>query len=124
VPSANIGAGAEEVIIAATSGNTRDFPTDMTTDPALPSALQPQRIWDRCEVLGRLSEQEGGLTRVFLSAEQRQANALVLAWMREAGMAARLDAMGNCAGRYEGERPGLPCLMLGGRVEMWRGGVG
>ena len=92
----------------------------MTTDPALLSALQPQRIWDRCEVLGRLSEQEGGLTRVFLSAEQRQANALVLAWMREAGMAARLDAMGNCAGRYEGERPGLPCLMLGSHLDTVR----
>jgi allantoate deiminase len=92
----------------------------MPTDPALLSALQPQRIWDRCEALGRLSEQEGGLTRVFLSAEHRQVNELVLAWMREAGMAARLDAMGNCAGRYEGERPGLPCLMLGSHLDTVR----
>ena len=45
---------------------------------------------------------------------------LVLAWMREAGMAARLDAMGNCAGRYEGERPGLPCLMLGSHLDTVR----
>jgi len=27
--------------------------------------------------------------------------------MREAGMAAHLDAIGNVCGRYEGDRPGL-----------------
>ena len=92
----------------------------MTADPALLFALQPQRIQDRCDALGRLSELEGGLTRVFLSAEQRQANELVLTWMREAGMAARLDAMGNCTGRYEGDRAGLPCLMLGSHLDTVR----
>jgi len=92
----------------------------MANDPPLISALQPQRIWDRCEALGRLSELEGGLTRVFLSPEQRRANELVLGWMREAGMDARLDAIGNCVGRYEGERAGLPCLMLGSHLDTVR----
>jgi allantoate deiminase len=92
----------------------------MTTDFTMLSALQPQRVWDRCEALGRLSELEGGLTRVFLSPEQRQANALVLDWMRDAGMQARLDDIGNCVGRYEGERPGLPCLMLGSHLDTVR----
>ena len=92
----------------------------MPTDPVFLSALQPQRIQDRCDALGRLSEQQGGLTRVFLSAEQRQANALVLDWMREAGMTAGVDAIGNCAGRYEGMRPGLPCLMLGSHLDTVR----
>ena len=92
----------------------------MTTDSSLISALLPQRIWDRCEVLGRLSEQDGGLTRVFLSAEQKQANELVLQWMRDAGMAAHVDAIGNCVGRYEGEHPGLPCLMLGSHLDTVR----
>jgi allantoate deiminase len=63
---------------------------------------------------------DGGLTRVFLSKEQRLANDLVLGWMREAGMTARLDAIGNCVGRYEGERPGLPCLMLGSHLDTVR----
>jgi allantoate deiminase len=93
----------------------------MPTDPAILAALQPQRVWDRCEALARLTQQEGGLTRVFLSPEQRAANALVLEWMREAGMQAGLDHMGNCAGRYEGERPGLPCLMLGSHLDTVRG---
>ena len=92
----------------------------MLTHPELISVLQPQRIMNRCEALGRLSELEGGLTRVFLSAEQRQANELVLGWMREAGMTAALDAIGNCVGRYEGERPGAPCLMLGSHLDTVR----
>ena len=40
--------------------------------------------------------------------------------MRSAGMAAHLDAIGNVCGRYEGERPGLPCLMLGSHYDTVR----
>ena len=82
--------------------------------------LSAQRIWDHCEALARLSELDGGLTRVFLSEEQKAANALVLGWMREAGMSARLDAIGNVVGRYEGERPGLPSLMMGSHLDTVR----
>ena len=74
----------------------------------------------RCDALARLSELPGGLTRVYLSPEQRAANDLVLGWMREAGMRARLDAIGNVVGRHEGERPGLPCLMLGSHLDTVR----
>jgi allantoate deiminase len=83
-------------------------------------ALNAQRVFDRCAALGRLSELEGGLTRVFLSPQQAQANTLVLGWMREAGMDAHVDAMGNCVGRYEGTAPGLPCLMLGSHLDTVR----
>jgi allantoate deiminase len=79
-----------------------------------------QRIWDHCEALARLTEMDGGLTRVFLSKEQKAANELVLGWMREAGMSARLDAIGNVVGRYEGERPGRPCLMMGSHLDTVR----
>ncbi len=57
---------------------------------------------------------------MFLSPEQRAANELVLGWMREAGMSARLDAIGNVVGRYEGERRGAPCLMLGSHLDTVR----
>ena len=56
----------------------------------------------------------------FLSPEHRIAADLILAWMREAGMAAHLDAIGNVCGRYEGDRPGLPCLMLGSHYDTVR----
>src|SRR6185503_11604540 len=82
--------------------------------------LSAERILERCESLAQHSELPGGLTRVFLSPEQRAATDKVLAWMREAGMQAKLDAIGNAAGRYEGERPGLPCLMLGSHLDTVR----
>jgi allantoate deiminase len=82
--------------------------------------ISPDRIMQRCDALARHSELAGGLTRVFLSPENRAANELVLGWMREAGMQAGLDAIGNVAGRYEGERPGLPCLMLGSHLDTVR----
>src|SRR5882672_2210840 len=80
----------------------------------------PSRILQRCDALARYSELPGGLTRVFLSPESRAACDAVLGWMREAGMQARLDAIGNAVGRYEGERPGLPCLMLGSHLDTVR----
>ena len=82
--------------------------------------LDAHRILARCDALAAHSEQSGGLTRVFLSPEQRAVNELVLGWMRDAGMSARLDAIGNCVGRHEGERPGLPCLMLGSHLDTVR----
>jgi allantoate deiminase len=82
--------------------------------------LDPARILQRCDALARHSELPGGLTRVFLSPEARAATDNVLGWMREAGMQAKLDAIGNAAGRYEGERSGLPCLMLGSHLDTVR----
>ncbi len=85
-------------------------------------APQPSgtRIVERCDALALLSEMPGGLTRTSLSDEQRAANALVLGWMREAGMNARLDAIGNVVGRYEGTHPRSPCVMLGSHLDTVR----
>jgi allantoate deiminase len=82
--------------------------------------ISGERIMQRAEALARHSEQAGGLTRVSLSPEYRAAAGQVMGWMREAGMQARLDPIGNVVGRYEGERPGLPCLMLGSHLDTVR----
>src|SRR3954454_7594614 len=82
--------------------------------------LSPARIMQRCDELARHSELAGGLTRVFLSPQHRAAADLVLDWMREAGMSARLDDIGNAVGRYQGEREGLPCLMIGSHLDTVR----
>jgi allantoate deiminase len=49
---------------------------------------------------------------VSFPREHHAAAELIMAWMRGACMRAHLDAIGNVCGRYEGERPGLPCPML------------
>jgi allantoate deiminase len=74
----------------------------------------------RIDALAKISETPEHLTRIFLTEQHRAAADLLLSWMREAGMSAHLDAIGNVCGRYEGERPGLPCLMLGSHYDTVR----
>ena len=78
------------------------------------------RVLERIETLAGFSELDGGLTRVAFSPEYRAASEAVIAWMTEAGMTARLDGVGNVVGRYEGETPGLPCLMMGSHLDSVR----
>jgi allantoate deiminase len=79
-----------------------------------------EEIVGRINHLATISESKGNLTRMFLTAEHRAAADLIMGWMREAGMSAHLDAIGNVCGRYEGERPRLPCLMLGSHYDTVR----
>lgn len=74
----------------------------------------------RIDQLAAISSQSDGLTRVFASPEQRRAAALVAGWMREAGMTAAEDAIGNVVGRYEGAAPGARALLLGSHLDSVR----
>jgi allantoate deiminase len=77
-------------------------------------------IVGRINALAAISETSGHLTRIFLTREHRAAAELILGWMREAGMRAHLDAIGNVCGRYEGEAAGASCLMLGSHYDTVR----
>jgi allantoate deiminase len=96
----------------------------------LPPAAMAARIVSRVEELARISETPDKLTRMSFSPEHRRAAGLILGWMREAGMSARMDEIGNVVGRLEGATPGLPCLMLGSHLDtvrdagMWDGPLG
>jgi allantoate deiminase len=79
-----------------------------------------EEIVGRINELAAISETSEHLARLFLTREHRAAADLILAWMLSAGMNAHLDAIGNVCGRYEGERPGLPCLMLGSHYDTVR----
>ncbi len=96
----------------------------MSETKAASGATARSRLGDeivsRINQLGAISETPENLARVFLSPEHRIAADLLMSWMRDAGMAAHLDAIGNVCGRYEGERPGLPCLMLGSHYDTVR----
>lgn len=87
---------------------------------AIQNASLGEEIVRRINDLAAISEGSDNLTRIYLTKELREAADLILSWMREAGMSARLDAIGNVCGRYEGERPGAPCLMLGSHYDTVR----
>jgi allantoate deiminase len=86
----------------------------------LQSASLGKEIVGRINELGAISETPEHLARIFLTREHHAAADLILGWMRQAGMLASLDAIGNVGGRYEGDRPGLPCLMLGSHYDTVR----
>lgn len=77
-------------------------------------------ITARIDELARTSAAAGEVTRLYLTPEHRQAADLILGWMRDAGMSAHLDAVGNVCGRYEGATPGLPALLLGSHFDTVR----
>jgi allantoate deiminase len=78
------------------------------------------RVMARLDQLARHSATPGGLTRLYLTPEHRAAVDQVAAWMREAGLAVRLDAVGTVIGRREGDRPESPALLLGSHIDTVR----
>ncbi|WP_380182144.1 allantoate amidohydrolase [Kalamiella sp. sgz302252] len=78
------------------------------------------RIMARCDSLAEISETPDALTRVYLSPEHLQANRLVGEWMTAAGMRVWQDSVGNICGRYEGQQPGAPALLLGSHLDTVR----
>jgi allantoate deiminase len=93
---------------------------EMGAGIAVRNASLGEEIVRRINELGAISEDADQLTRIYLSKELRAAADLILTWMRDSGMHAHLDAIGNVCGRYEGERLGLPCLMLGSHYDTVR----
>jgi allantoate deiminase len=74
----------------------------------------------RCDVLGACSEEPGKLTRPFASDAMRRAHEHVIGWMRESGMTARKDNVGNLRGRYESRSGGGATLILGSHLDSVR----
>lgn len=87
---------------------------------AASAAQAAARVMARCDRLAEISETPGMLTRVYLSPEHMQANALVGEWMREAGMRVWQDSVGNICGRYEGLETGAQALLLGSHLDTVR----
>src|SRR5262249_6307799 len=52
-----------------------------------------------------ISDEPRRLTRAFGSPAMRRANAVVAAWMRQAGMQVHTDAIGNLIGHYQAAIP-------------------
>ena len=90
---------------------------------AMPEADQGalgERIAARLVELAAISDESERLTRLYLGPAHRKAADLVSRWMREAGMAVRIDATGNVVGRYRGRDPGPATLMLGSHIDSVR----
>ena len=79
--------------------------------------MSAERILARCDELGRLSEEEGLLTRCYGSPSLAAAADLVAGWMQQAGLDVRLDSVGNVIGRRDG---GEATFVLGSHIDTVR----
>lgn len=77
-------------------------------------------VVERCRRLARVSEEAGRLTRPFATAAMARANALVAAWMADAGLAVRADAVGNLVGHRAGADAHAGTLLLGSHLDTIR----
>jgi allantoate deiminase len=85
----------------------------------VPSALGEQ-IVSRCRELAGVSEEPGRLTRRYATPAMARCNAMVGAWMRDAGMTVGLDVTGNLVGRRPGTDPEAGTLLLGSHLDTVR----
>ena len=76
-----------------------------------------ERVIARLEQLAQCSRTKHGVTRLSFTEESEKANRLVSIWMQEAGMSVRRDAMNNVIGRYEGNVPQAPVLLVGSHLD-------
>jgi allantoate deiminase len=74
----------------------------------------------RLDELAQFSSEAGALTRLYLTPQHKAAALQVMAWMREAGMTTRIDAVGNVVGRYEAAVEHAPALLIGSHIDTVR----
>ena len=77
-------------------------------------------ILRQADVLAQFTEDAPRLTRVYLSPQHKQAGEFLIGLMREAGMTAGFDALGNIVGRYEAEDPSAPVVVTGSHQDSVR----
>ena len=79
-------------------------------------------IMQQCETLAAWSDMEDGLTCPYMTPAHRRTAAQLLDWMREAGMQAHIDAVGNVVGRYRSDRLDARTLLTGSHYDTVRDG--
>jgi allantoate deiminase len=70
--------------------------------------------------LAQFTEDPPGVTRRYLTPQHKQAAEYLIELMREAGMTAGCDALGNVVGRYEAEPQNAPVMMTGSHMDSVR----
>ena len=78
------------------------------------------RIMALADQLAQWSESSDGLTCTYLSEAHRAVAAQIRDWLRQAGLAAEIDAVGNVVGRYAAADPAAKTLILASHYDTVR----
>ena len=87
------------------------------TNGGVPAVEFGAKILDMARELAQFSETADGLTCTYLSSAHKASAARLLDWMRSAGLAAEIDAVGNVVGRYAGAANASRTLMVGSHYD-------
>ena len=79
-----------------------------------------QTVIARCRQLAAVSEMPHGTFRTFLSPAMKRCYEIVSEWMKNAGMAVRVDDAGNLRGLRAGVQPGKRTLVMGSHLDTVR----
>ena len=76
-----------------------------------------RRLLDRIQALGQVGALHGGgVCRLALTDQDREGRDLVQSWMRDLGLATRIDQIGNVVGIRQGLEDGPP-VMIGSHID-------
>ena len=85
--------------------------------------IDGQRLWASLGELARIGayvdERTGltGVNRQALTDEEAEGRRLVAQWFRDAGLAVRVDRIGNVYARREGSDPDLAPVLMGSHID-------
>ncbi|WP_438348071.1 Zn-dependent hydrolase [Paenibacillus sp. FA6] len=80
--------------------------------------INSDRLWTRLMALGEIGVRDnGGVTRFSFTKDERRAKDLVIAYMKEAGLTVREDAIGNIIGRREGTDSKASVILTGSHID-------
>ena len=80
--------------------------------------VNPDRLWGSLMEMAKIgATPKGGVCRLALSDEDKQARDLFVQWCQEAGCSVSVDAMGNIFARRAGRNNALPPIMTGSHID-------
>ena len=80
--------------------------------------IDAKRLWQSLMDMAAIgATPRGGVCRIGLSEEDRQARDLFRSWCEAGGYAVRVDRFGNMFARRPGRDPGLPAVLVGSHLD-------
>jgi len=86
--------------------------------PANPLRIDADRLWQSLMDLARIgATPKGGVCRIALTDEDKAGRDQVVQWFQEAGLAVRIDEVGNVFGRRAGTDPQARAVATGSHID-------
>lgn len=80
--------------------------------------INEERLWSRLNTVGAIgADPRDGVSRFPWEPAYKQAVDLLISWIEDAGLTARIDTVGNVFARLEGDDPAQPAVLSGSHFD-------